>query len=274
MKNNQVFLFVVTVFLGFACLAFAQFSPKEVMERAQWEAFLETAGMAGEKQIGGGEVKMGPWILELEKDGTSRRALWKNPEGRASGFEESWRWEIAAYRLDRFLGLNMIPPTVERGFRGKRGACQLWVTAEMDMLKKNREKIDIPSDRTYAWNNALYLTRAFDNLIANIDRHAGTILITKDWRWILIDHSRTFGTSEKMTSEAIIAEERQGAEVMKRLPRAFVEKLRALNIGSVTEAVGNYLTGDEIKAVLKRRDLILKEIARLAEKYGEGDVLY
>jgi hypothetical protein len=274
MKNKQVFLFVVTVFLGFACLAFAQFSPKEVMERAQWEAFLETAGMAGEKQIGGGEVKMGPWILELEKDGTSRRALWKNPEGRASGFEESWRWEIAAYRLDRFLGLNMIPPTVERGFRGKRGACQLWVTAEMDMLKKNREKIDIPSDRTYAWNNALYLTRAFDNLIANIDRHAGTILITKDWRWILIDHSRTFGTSEKMTSEAIIAEERQGAEVMKRLPRAFVEKLRALNIGSVTEAVGNYLTGDEIKAVLKRRDLILKEIARLAEKYGEGDVLY
>jgi len=274
MKNQRVFLTLLTVFLGFAFLSFAQFTPKEITERARWETFLETAGLAGEKQIGGGEVKTGPWILDLEKDGTSRRALWKNPEGKVSEFEESWKWEIAAYRLDKFLELNMIPPTAERIFRGKKGSCQLWVTAEMDMLKKNREKIDIPSDRIYAWNNALYLTRAFDNLIANIDRHAGTILITKDWRWILIDHSRSFGTSDKLTSEAIIAEERQGAEIMKRLPRAFVEKLKALNIGSATEVVGNYLTEEEIKAVLKRRDSILKEIARLVEKYGEGDVLY
>lgn len=274
MKNQRVFLTLLTVFLGFAFLSFAQFTPKEITERARWETFLETAGLAGEKQIGGGEVKTGPWILDLEKDGTSRRALWKNPEGKVSEFEESWKWEIAAYRLDKFLELNMIPPTAERIFRGKKGSCQLWVTAEMDMLKKNREKIDTPSDRIYAWNNALYLTRAFDNLIANIDRHAGTILITKDWRWILIDHSRSFGTSDKLTSEAIIAEERQGAEIMKRLPRAFVEKLKALNIGSATEVVGNYLTEEEIKAVLKRRDSILKEIARLVEKYGEGDVLY
>jgi hypothetical protein len=274
MKKRQAILSLLTVFLGSAFLSFAQFTPEEIGERAKWETFLETAGMAGEKQIGGGEVKTAPWILDLEKDGTSRRALWKNPEGQVSGHEESWKWEIAAYRLDKFLELNMVPPTVERVFRGKRGSCQLWVTAEMDLMKKNREKIETPSDRIYAWNNGLYLTRAFDNLIANTDRHAGTILITKDWRWILIDHSRSFGTSDKLPSEGIIAEERQGAEIIKRLPRTFVEKLKALNIGSVKEVVGNYLTEEEIKAVLKRRDLILKEIARLIEKYGEGDVLY
>jgi len=274
MKKKHAILFLFIVFLGLTFLSFAQFTPEEVSEREKWETFLKTAGVVGEKQIGGGDVKMAPWILDFEKAGISLRALWKNPEGKLSGHDESWKWETAAYRLDKYLELNMVPPTVEREFRGKRGACQLWVTAEMDLRKKNREKIETPSDKVYAWNNAIYLTRAFDNLIANKDRHAGNILITKDWRLILIDHSRSFGTSVEFTKEFISAEEKQATEGMRRLPRAFVEKLKALNIKSLTGVVGDYITDEEIKAVLMRRDLMLKEIARLIGKYGENNVLY
>ena len=183
--------------------------------------------------------------------------------------------EIAAYRLDRYLELNMVPPTVEREFQGKRGCCQLWVTAEMDLRRKAREKIKTPSDKVYYWNNATYLHRAFDNLIANEDRHYGNILITKDWRMILIDHSRSFRTSKKFSTELIYTEKHtEGPKIMRKLPRAFVEKLKALNFELMKDIVGKYLTDKEIEAVLMRRDLILKEIDKLIKKHGEADVLY
>jgi len=61
---------------------------------------------------------------------------------------------------------------------------------------------------------------------------------------------------------------------MKSLPRAFVESLKLLDVELMKEIIGNYLSDEEIEAVLIRRDLILDEIARLIEKYGEDNVLY
>jgi hypothetical protein len=124
-------------------------------------------------------------------------------------------------------------------------------------------------------NRAIYLQRAFDNLIANYDRHEENILLTKDWRMILIDHSRSFGTSEEFTTELINTEnDTEGPKIMKSLPRVFVESLKLLDVESMKEIVENYLSDEEIAAVLIRRDLILEEIVRLIEKYGEDNVLY
>ena len=36
------------------------------------------------------------------------------------GYWESYKSEIAAYELDKLLGLDMIPPTVERRVQGER----------------------------------------------------------------------------------------------------------------------------------------------------------
>src|ERR1039457_1279269 len=33
-------------------------------------------------------------------------------------FRDSWMFNVAAYKLDRLLGLNMIPTTVERSYQG------------------------------------------------------------------------------------------------------------------------------------------------------------
>jgi hypothetical protein len=264
-----------TIFLGFYFLSIAQFTPIEVAEDAKWEEYLKTAEITGKRQLGGGKAATAPWRLTLEKDGNKRNALWKNPEGLQKEYLEGWKWEIAAYRLDRYLELNMVPPTVEREFQGKRGCCQLWVTAEMDLRKKAREKIKTPSAKVYYWNNAIYLHRAFDNLIANEDRHTGNILITKDWRMILIDHSRSFQTSKKFTTELIYTEKHSsGPRTMKSLPRAFVKKLKAMDFDLIKKIVKNYLTNEEIEAVLIRRDLILNEIDKLIKKHGEAKVLY
>ena len=61
---------------------------------------------------------------------------------------------------------------------------------------------------------------------------------------------------------------------MKELPRTFVEKLKTLNLEIIKEIVGEYLTEQEIQAVLIRRDLILDVIDKRIKKFGEDRVLY
>jgi hypothetical protein len=145
----------------------------------------------------------------------------------------------------------------------------------MDLRKKVREKIKVPSYKVFYFNRATYLHRAFDNLIANEDRHQGNILITKDWRLILIDHSRTFRTAKKFTKKLIYDEKhKEGPKLMKELPRAFVEKIKSLNFELIKDIVGEYLNDKEIEAVLARKDLILKWLDDRIKKVGEDKVLY
>jgi hypothetical protein len=275
MKKRLITFLSLIIILGFHFQSIAQFTPEELAERAKWEEFLKTAKVVGQKQMGGREAVTEPWKLTLEKDGVTKNALWKNPEGRQKGYVEGWRWEIATYRLDKYLDLNMVPPTVERRFQENRGSCQIWVEYWKSLRDKYKEKIKAPSYKVFYWNRATYLHRAFDNLIANEDRHQGNILITKDWRMILIDHSRSFRTSKKFTNKLIYTEKhKEGPKIMKELPRAFVEKLKSLNLEVIKDVVGEYLTDKEIEAVLARRDLILKEIDKRIKKYGEDKVLY
>ncbi len=275
MRNRSIVPFFFIAFLGFQFQLIAQFTPKELAEREKWEEFLKTAKIIGQKQQKSREAVTEPWDLTLEKDGVTRKALWKDAEGRMRGFVENWKWEIAAYRLDKYLGLNMISPTVEKKFRGKRGSCQLWVDYWIKAKHKNEQKIKVPSYKVFYYNRASYLRWAFDNLIANADRHSGNIFITKDWRIILPDHSRSFRTSNKFTKNLIYTEKhKEGPKIMKELPRAFVEKLKSLNFEIIRDNVGEYLTEKEINAVLLRRELILEVVNERIKNFGEDKVLY
>jgi hypothetical protein len=119
------------------------------------------------------------------------------------------------------------------------------------------------------------MQRLFDNLIANEDRHKNNIFITADWRMVLIDHSRSFRTSGRFTKSLLYsAKNPEGPRLMSELPRALVEKVKALSFDAIRAVVGEYLTDEEIKAVLVRRDLILQEIERLVKVNGEDKVLY
>lgn len=262
MRNRIVIPFFFFVFTGFLFQSLAQLTPEELAAREKWEEFLKTAEiMASDQPWSLREDGTRPWRLTLEKAGITRQAIWKDAEGRIAGFLENWRWEIAAYRLDKYLELHMVPPTVEKRFQGNRGSCQLLVDYWIRLLDKNQKEIKTPSNKILFWNRAQYLQRAFDNLIANYDRYSGYILITKDWRMILIDHSRSFGTSNRFKKKLIYDKNyRGGPRLMKQLPKAFVEKLKSLNHEVIKEVVGEYLTDKEIEAVLIRRDLILMEI--------------
>jgi hypothetical protein len=275
-KKVFLCLLISLFFFGFNLQSFAQFTDEEVAEREKWEEFLQTAEIVGQEQpFSDREAVTHPWKLTLEKDGVTKNALWKNPEGRMRGAVENWRWEIAAYRLDKYLGLNMVPPTVEKRFQNNRGSCQLWIDAQMSLKEKEEQNIKTPSYKVFYWNRALYLQRAFDNLIANEDRHQNQFLITEDWRMILIDHSRSFRTSKKFTKQLIYDENyKEGPRLMKQLPRAFVEKLKSLDQATIKNIVGEYLTDDEIEAVIMRRDLIIDWLDKYIKKEGEDKVLY
>ena len=255
--------------------ALAQFTPEEIAERPRWEAFLLTAEIADSEQIRGDLAVTSPWRLTLRAEGVVREALWKNPEGMMGGYLEGWRFEIAAYLLDKGLGLGMVPPTVERRFRGNRGSLQLWVADGIALKTKLDRKIRTPILKVFDWNRATYLQRAWDNLIANVDRHTNQILVTPDFRMILIDHSRAFRSGRRYDRELLYGERNAGGPMpMNELPRAFVERLRDLTFDGVKRIVGGYLRDGEIESVLTRRDLILEEVDRQVRKEGEANVLY
>ena len=270
------FCLAALVVLAAAPALRGQFLPDEIAERAQWEEFLRTADIIAEEQLVGRESVTSPWKLTFKKGDVVHHALWKNAKGRMSGFIEGWQFEIAAYLIDKILDLNRIAPTVERRFHENRGSCQLWIDGCLSLRQKEEQKIRTPPIHILSWNRSTFLQRAFDNLIANEDRHMNQILISRpDWRMILIDHSRSFRTSKKFTKELIYsAKHPEGPKLMKELPRAFVEKLKSLTFETIRAVIGEYLSDEEINAVLIRRDLILAEVDRLIKENGEDKVLY
>jgi hypothetical protein len=251
----------------------AQFTPPEIAQREELEEFLRTAEIVEHRDIGEGVTK--PIRLFLKKGEVEGSGVWKNVRGRRLGFLEGWQYEIAAYEMDKLLSLDMIPPTVEREFKGKRGSLQLWIESEMSDLQRIEQKINIPTSELDNWSKRKYLTRAFDSLIGNEDRTQQNIRYTKDWRTILIDHSRSFRSSKKFTKQLMFGKNGiMGAKLFRVLPRAFVEKVKALDFESIKKVVGPYLKDKEIKAILIRKELLLAEIEVMIKEQGENKVLY
>lgn len=257
---------------------FGQFRPDELARRDAQEELLRTAEIVRSEDIGQGVTK--PFKLFLKKGDWESAACWKNPSGVMDGALEGWQYEIAAYRLDKLIGLNMIPPAVERDFKGRAGALILWAEIKYSLEDLFDHRIRIPDSAQDHTQKMNWLTRAWDSLIANEDRTQQNILYTEDWRMVLIDHSRSFRSTRKFAERLMFGKRglkmsQQGNPFLfKRLPRWFVEKASGLSFESIKAAVGEYLTDKEIRAVLARRDLLLEEVDEMVREQGEAAVLY
>jgi hypothetical protein len=275
--KKALFVCLAVVGLGMACGLYAQFTEAEQADYEKWEEFLKTATVVAQKQLTGAEAVTNPWVLTLEKDGVQHKAVWKNVLGeRVRGAKETWKGEVAAYRLSRSLGLHMVPPTVEREFQGDRGSCQLWVDSWNTMEGIRDKKLNPPGPKVNRFFRCLFLQRAFDNLIGNVDRHQRNYLIMDDWRMILIDHSRSFQTMKKYTTKLIYDENfKEGPNfIMAEVPRAFYEALKALTADSLRSVVGEYATDEELAATIARRDLMIAWLDKRIADLGEQKVLY
>jgi hypothetical protein len=196
----------------------------------------------------------------FEPGGLVESAIVKDlPPGRKQGFWESYQSEIAAYELDKLLGLGMVPVTVERRIDGKRMSVQLWVEHCRLLKELHAEKAPDPE----AWNREVFRQRAFDNLVGNLDRNAGNLLVDRAWNLILIDHSRAFTDTRKLPFEAD----------MKRIDRSLFERLKALDDSSLESRLGAWLFDRGTRrALLERRDRIVAHFEKLAAEQGADQV--
>ena len=150
---------VLGIFVVFNLVVFAQLTEQEQAERPQWERFLtEAAVLRGSQPLPKRLAVTRPHQLRLGLDGVERWGWWKNVSGRPAGFPDYWRREIAAYELDKFLNLNMVPPTVERLYKNDRGAISLEMEGTVYReLKESGVSIPSAADLRENFFRALYI---------------------------------------------------------------------------------------------------------------------
>ena len=193
-------------------------------------------------------------------EGSPFRFAWKPLRpGYSKGFMESYKAEIAAYKLDRMLDMRMVPPMVERKIDGRTGAAIYWVENV-----KGWSVAKPPQGPEPMWSQQLTRMKMFDLLIANIDRNQGNLIYDSDWHLILIDHSRAFIDKKDLKNIAPLG----------RVDRKLWEKMQALTIEELDRGLGDWVGPKEKKALLTRRDLMAKTIQEQVAKRGEKFVFY
>ena len=179
-------------------------------------------------------------------------------------FRDSYRNNVAAYRLDRLLGLGMVPVTVVRRYRDKTAAFTWWVD-DVLMTEEQRYAKKVAPPDTESWNRQLYVVRAFDQLIHNFDRNLGNLLIDQEWRVWMIDHTRAFKIFGKL---------RAPENLSPRCERHLLEAMRRLDEASLRTALKDVLAPAQIDGLLARRDIIVAHYEKKIAEQGEEAVLY
>jgi hypothetical protein len=238
------------------------------LDSEQIEAFLLNASIVKSKKIGKGVTGSLVATLtdgRLTHDAHIQHVNIARHEERA--FKDHFRYNIAAYRMARLLGLANVPVSIERVVDQAPAAVTWWVDGvlmdEEERLKREKDKTAPawPRVRTVGYQQVM---RVFDELIANDDRNAGNQLWTKDGTLWLIDHTRAFRLQRALKKVGRL----------ERCDRAVWTALQGLTLESVTAAVGTTLTKDEIQAVVVRRNLIVKQFTKMIESRGEPAVLF
>jgi len=255
--------------LGFAgqgaTVTGAQLSPSEM------ETFLLKAKILSTKDAGGGvtgskRVKLSDGKIEHEAHVQTvdiAKPVFEAGEHTELNFKDSYRYNIAGYRLARLLGIDTVPMSVERSVNGKIAAVTWWVD-DFQMDEKGRLQKKSMGPNPLRTSNQIQVMRIWDELIQNRDRNQGNIIWTSDWTMWLIDHTRAF---------------RLGKDLMKpseltRCDRGLLARLRGLTAESIEKGVGDSLTKGEREAVLDRRDRIVKHFEERVAKLGEAVVLF
>jgi hypothetical protein len=220
---------------------------------AEFEEMLRRAKVTRMEDIGVGVLES--QCAYVEEGLPFARMCWKTiKKKKRAGFWEDYKSEIAAYELDKFLGLGMVPPTVERHLGGTEGSVMLWLedVNTWDMHHPVRG----PDDR--AWARELVREKMFDRLIGNIDRNQGNLLYDQDWCLLLIDHSRAF---IDVTDPSQFQETRF-------YDLTFWAKMKALDLEALKPVLGEWISTGMMRAMLQRRDQMADEIDELAKKRG------
>lgn len=225
------------------------------MPDLQLEDFLETAEVTAMRLLGRGSTR--PQLLELHRGAVRRRGIFKAQSERPAKADAArplhrWQHEVAAYRLDRLLGFGLVPVTVERELDGQRGSLQDW--AEKAVHRAAAREFQLTPATPDVIERQLGQVRLFDALIGNTARHDDDILFQlQHGRVLLVDHGSTFPLEADVA--AILGPEPCRIDPLLR------RSLARMHLGALLQQLGKLLAREQIDAILKRRDALLKTCA-------------
>jgi hypothetical protein len=235
--------------------------------------FLQTAEEVSSKPLSVGITKAKR--IHLAKGGIEARAVFHDIDRNEQEVKrlandnvvmylrDSYLNQTAAYEMSRMLGMKNVPPTVLRQSAGDQGSAQLWI--ENAMTEQMRVEQDLePPDYTL-WNQYYADMRIFDNLINNIDRNQGNMLVDSSWNLWLIDHTRSFGRDKALPYP----------EAVTRCSRTLWEGIQSKwDDAAVEKRMAPYMKPKEVEALLSRRQKLVALIEKKIAEQGEKMVLF
>ncbi len=178
-------------------------------------------------------------------------------------FVDSYKYNIAAYELSRLLGLDhMMPVYIERRWNGQIGSISWFVPTLMDESDRLKKKIEPPNPTE--WNQQMYRMRVFSSLVRDTDRNLTNVLITHQWKVMMIDFSRGFRLQPELMHQKDLS----------KIDRQLLAKLETLTKEDVIGATRDFLTRRELDAMMVRRDMLVAHFKKLVAEQGEAKVLY
>lgn len=264
---------VVALIVVLAPRAAAPQSPIQ-LTREQMERFLATAEIVRERTTGDGVTRPIRATLsngELTHDAQFQtvdeaKALFNAGKASEIGFTDTYRYNIAGYRLAQLVGLDTVPMSVERRYKGKNAAVTWWIDDVM-FDESGRMKLGdtgMMGPDPQRTQRQIHIMRVWDELIQNRDRNRGNVLWTKDWTLWLIDHTRAFRTNTSLLKP----------DELIRIERTLFEKMKQLTEQSITQVMKGALTRNEIRSLLRRRDALVQHFEKLIGTRGEGAVFF
>jgi hypothetical protein len=245
------------------------------LTRDQMREFLLKARVIRARDLGKGVTR--PRLLTLTDGTTTHTAVFQTVDERQMvanlqgsrgastelNFVDSYRYNLGAEAVAALLGIDyMMPVHVERRWNGRIGSLSWFVESIMDEGERLKKGVTPPDP--LAWNLQMYRMRVFSALVRDTDRNLTNVLITPEWKIVMIDFSRAFRLQAELPN----------VKDLPKCDRALFEKLPTLTKEAIQKAAGHQLTGFEIDALLKRRDLLVAHFQQLITEKGEAEVLY
>lgn len=227
------------------------------------EKFLRAAPVVSVKKDATGG-RTAPWIISLNDGKTAMRAFFKYVHRpRPTLLPTSYKYEIAAFELSKIVGLEIVPPVVEREIEDRPGSLQIFIDGCLTETERRRKELEPPDPEAFA--KALEDINIFENLTFAARSDPKDILIHKDdWTVCRVDFAEAFEPSPELIP---------GQDV-RRCSRELYENLTGTDPAAVKDRLAPYLNEEEIRSLLERKRLILDRIAGLIRENGEESVLF
>ncbi|MFQ6069928.1 MAG: hypothetical protein ACE5LC_05310 [Candidatus Aminicenantales bacterium] len=266
MRNKAYLAFIISLilFVNFWLTSCGLEKTEEIKFREkEIEVFLKKAPIVAKKVSPEGG-RTAPWKITLDDGRMRRDAHFKYIDrSRPSALADSYKYEIAAYRLNRLLGLDYVPPVVEREIEGMKGSLQVFAEGINENERKRRglEPPDIEH-----FQNTIDDIKIFENLVYEEDclDADDTIIEIKNWKIWRVDFSRAFAPENELLPGCGI----------ERCSKKFFNALQSVDNKTIRKELSSLLNNEEVKALLVRKKLILERIKALIKEKGEEAVLF